>query len=98
VLNKQLKVNDSVLQAGIISAFSLWNYSQIQPEVLQALGFSSAGYPTNFLICRISTLSDGALTRLSGYVAEQQVAEHLKAQGHHVVFPEKANQMGYDYL
>ena len=100
VLNKQLKVNDSVLQAGIISAFSLWNYSQIQPEVLQALGFSSAGYPTNFfdLQDKASTLSDGALTRLSGYVAEQQVAEHLKAQGHHVVFPEKANQMGYDLL
>ena len=100
VLNKQLKVNDSVLQAGIISAFSLWNYSQIQPEVLQALRFSSAGHPTDFfdLQNKVSNLSDGALTRLSGYVAEQQVAEHLKAQGHHVIFPEKSNQMGYDLL
>lgn len=98
VLKDQSRIEDSLLQAGVISAFSLWNYSQIQPEVLQALGFSSAGHPTNFfdLQDKASTLSEGAITRLSGYVAEQQVAEHLKAQGHHVTFPDKANQMGYD--
>ncbi len=100
ILKDQSKIEDSLLQAGIISTFSLWNYSQIQPEVLHALGFSSAGQPTNFFDLRdkASTLSDGALIRLSGYVAEQQVAEHLKAQGHHVVFPETSNQMGYDLL
>lgn len=100
ILKDQSKIEDSLLQAGAISAFSLWNYSQIQPEVLQALGFSSAGHPTDFfdLQNKVSNLSDGALTRLSGYVAEQQVAEHLKAQGHHVIFPEKSNQMGYDLL
>ena len=100
ILKDRTKIEDSLLQAGLISAFSLWNYSQIQPEVLKALGFSSAGHPTDFfdLQDKASTLSNGALTRLSGYVAEQQVAEHLKAQGHHVVFPEKANQMGYDLL
>lgn len=100
ILKDQAKIEDSLLQAGAISVFSLWNYSQIQPEVLQALKFSSAGHPTDFfdLQDKVSNLSDGAFTRLFGYVAEQQVAEHLKAQGHHVIFPEKSNQMGYDLL
>lgn len=38
------------------------------------------------------------MTRLAGYVAEQQVALDLTRQGHEVEFPATPNQPGYDLL
>lgn len=80
----------------------LWNYSQIDKSVLNALTFTSKGQPESF-----STLQDiaektldstGAITRLSGYIAEQQVAYNLVQEGHTVEFPTTANQEGFDLV
>ncbi|MFX6540423.1 glycine zipper family protein, partial [Acinetobacter baumannii] len=87
------------------SAYSLgliWDYAHIDPSVLDALSFASKGNPEN-----LNTLQDisantldsaGAVTRLTGYVAEQQVALNLQQQGHTVEFPDSANQAGYDLI
>lgn len=97
--NKNL-VDEHIFQASTLSAFMLWSYSQVDTQVLDAIRFSSADKPSDFfdLKDRISDLSQGAITRLSGYVAEQQVALNLQQQGHHVQFPEKSNQEGFDLL
>ena len=39
---------------------------------------------------------DGLHSELQGYVAEQLAAEHLQAHGHDVVFPDSANNPGWD--
>ncbi|HRQ44909.1 MAG TPA: hypothetical protein PLB12_11235 [Candidatus Goldiibacteriota bacterium] len=40
--------------------------------------------------------NDGVITSMQGHVAEQVVADHLREAGHDVVFPDTANQQGYD--
>lgn len=80
----------------------LWNYSQIDISVLNALTFTSKGQPENFStlqsIAETTLDSVGAMTRLSGYVAEQQVAYNLVQEGHTVEFPTTANQEGFDLV
>lgn len=100
VLKKRNLVDDTILNVSTVSALMLWNYSQIDTTVLDALSFSSASHPLDFFdIQKVgSSLSEGAMTRLSGYVAEQQVALNLQQQGYHVQFPDKANQQGFDLL
>jgi len=100
IFNKKKSVDEYLFQASTISALMFWNYSQIEPTVLDALSFASAGKPTNFfdLQEKGSGLSEDAIIRLSGYVAEQQVALNLQQQGHHVQFPDKSNQEGFDLL
>ncbi|WDM39569.1 glycine zipper family protein [Acinetobacter nosocomialis] len=101
-------LSDQGLKVGVgltASAYSLgliWDYAHIDPSVLDALSFASKGNPEN-----LNTLQDisantldsaGAVTRLTGYVAEQQVALNLQQQGHTVEFPDSANQAGYDLI
>lgn len=80
----------------------LWNYSQIDMTVLNALTFASKGQPEQFAtlqeIAGTTLESVGTMIRLSGYVAEQQVAYNLIQQGHTVEFPDTANQVGFDLL
>lgn len=80
----------------------LWSYAQIDSTVLNALSFASKGQPEQFTtlqdIAGATLDSAGAMTRLSGYVAEQQVAYNLTQQGHTVEFPDTANQVGFDLI
>lgn len=90
------------LSATVYSLGLIWNYAHIEPSVLGALTFASKGNPESFNTLQdvsASTLgSADAMNRLSGYVAEQQVAYNLQAQGHIVEFPTTANQAGYDLI
>lgn len=85
-----------------VSASMLWTYSQIDSSVLNALTFASAGNPSNFFELQsiaLDTLDKvGAVTRLSGYVAEQQTALELTKMGQVVEFPDSPTQAGYDLL
>lgn len=89
----------------VASTYSLgliWDYAHIDSSVLDALTFASKGNPDNFSILQdlsSTTLEKaGAIKRLSGYVAEQQVAYNLHQQGYIVEFPNNANQPGYDLI
>ena len=85
-----------------ITTGMLWTYSQIDVSVLDAITFSSKGAPSSFNelqeVGAETINSAGAITRLTGYVAEQQVALNLVRQGHIVELPESANQAGWDLL
>ncbi|MCC6752145.1 MAG: hypothetical protein IT371_31125 [Deltaproteobacteria bacterium] len=93
---------EAAVAAAAISVGGLWNLAQIDNTVLQAMTFSSAGSPESFWRLRevadVYDGSDGALTRLSGYVAEQQVAADLAREGHLVEFPSGPTQPGWDLL
>lgn len=106
VLKKFLSDKGLKLGAGAAaSAYTLgliWDYSHIDPAFLQALSFASRGNPENLNalqdISADALEKSGAVTRLSGYVAEQQVAMNLQQQGHVVELPTSANQVGYDLI
>lgn len=93
---------EAAVVGGTLTLGGLWALSQIDRTVLDALTFSSAGHPDSFW--RLRDIADGmegsggAATRLSGYVAEQQVALDLSRAGHEVEFPSSASQPGYDLL
>lgn len=107
---KELKkiLSDKGLNLGVgvaASAYTLgliWDYSHIDPAVLQALSFASKGNPENLNalqdISADALEKSQAVTRLSGYVAEQEVAMNLQQQGHVVELPTNANQAGYDLI
>ncbi len=88
--------------AGALTLEGLWTLSQIDDSVLDAMTFASAGTPDTFW--RLQDLaesydgSQGAIARLAGYVAEQQVATDLIREGHIVTFPEGPIQPGWDLL
>lgn len=88
--------------AGTLSVGGFWTLAQIDDTVLKAMTFSSAGNPDSFWrlreIARGYEDSQGAITRLSGYVAEQQVAVDLTREGHVVEFPEGPTEPGWDLL
>lgn len=94
--------HEGAVTAGALTAGGLWTLAQIDDSVLDAISFSSAGNPEGFWqlrdIARTMDGSAGATTRLSGYVAEQQVAIDLARNGHMVEFPDTASQPGYDLL
>lgn len=109
-INKELekllsnKQRDAAITAmGLsITGSMIWTYSQIDRTVLDAISFASAGNPDNFFdlqeIAKEAIGSEGAITRLTGYVAEQKVAFDLASSGQTVEFPDAANQVGYDLL
>ena len=95
----------TIAMGAAASGYSLgliWDYAHIDHSVLDALTFASKGNPENFSTLQdisVTTLEKaGAVTRLSGYVAEQQVAYNLHQQGYVVEFPKDANQAGYDLI
>lgn len=85
-----------------ISLGMLWTYSQIDSQVLNAITFSSQNNPTDFSdlqdIANNISHSEGALNRLTGYVAEQQVAINLIRSGHTVETANTSTQRGWDLL
>ncbi len=101
-------LSDKGLNSGAVTAASaytiglVWDYSHIDPTFIQALSFASKGNPENLNalqnISADALEKTGAATRLSGYVAEQQVAMNLQSQGHVVELPTNANQAGYDLI
>ncbi|MCF0263426.1 glycine zipper family protein [Acinetobacter guillouiae] len=101
LLDQWLKVGGG-LTASAYSLGLIWDYAHIDQSVLDALSFASKGNPENFNTLQdISTNtldSTGAMTRLTGYVAEQQAALNLQQQGYTVEFPDSANQAGYDLI
>lgn len=105
-LNHLLKQKSTQQEAAItalgLSIGSLWTYSQINPQVLDAISFASKGSPDEFGdlqdIGEHTLQSAGAITRLTGYVAEQQVAMNLIREGHTVALPDSATQVGWDLL
>lgn len=88
--------------AGALSIGGFWTLAQIDDTVLAAMTFSSAGNPESFWrlreIADSANDSQGAVTRLSGYVAEQQVAVDLAREGHVVEFPDGPAEPGWDLL
>lgn len=102
LLKQKLPQHESAITALGLSAGSLWTYSQIDPTLLDAISFASSGSPDGFKdiqdIGEHTLQSVGATTRLTGYVAEQQVAINLVREGHTVSMPDTANQVGWDLL
>mgnify|MGYP002712610942 CR=1 FL=1 len=102
LLKPKLSQHEAAITASGLSLGMLWTYSQIDTQVLDAISFASAGSPTAFSdlqdISEQALDSAGAITRLSGYIAEQQVALNLVRRGHHVEMPDTSNQVGWDLL
>lgn len=102
LLKQKLPQHEATITALGLTAGSLWTYSQIDPTVLDAITFASSGSPDTFQdiqdIGEQTLQSVGATTRLTGYVAEQQVAMNLIREGHTVAMPDTANQVGLDLL
>lgn len=102
LLKQKIPEHEAAIIALGLTAGSLWMYSQIDDKVLDAISFASTGNPEDFgdlqNIGEHTLGSAGAVTRLSGYVAEQQVALDLVREGHVVEVPATANQAGYDLL
>lgn len=93
---------EAAVVSGALTVGGLWTLAQIDGTVLDAMTFASAGNPDSFWRLRevAEGMEDnvGAATRLSGYVAEQQVALDLASGGHVVEFPEDSNQAGFDLI
>jgi tetratricopeptide (TPR) repeat protein len=102
LLKQKLPDHEAAITALGLTAGSLWTYSQIDDNVLNAISFASSDAPDSFAdlqdIGEHTLESAGAITRLSGYVAEQQVALDLVREGHVVEVPATANQAGWDLL
>lgn len=102
LLKKGYPEYEALISSLGITTGMLWTYSQIDASVLDAITFSSKGAPGSFNeLQEVGTEtinSTGAITRLTGYVAEQQVALNLVRQGHIVELPESSNQEGWDLL
>jgi hypothetical protein len=93
---------EAAVTGGTVSLGAVWTLSRIDGTVLDALSFSSSGQPDSFWTLR-EVAGDtidraGAVTRLQGYVAEQQVALDLAREGHQVEFPAGPGQAGWDLL
>ncbi|RZF51224.1 hypothetical protein EXE30_11660 [Acinetobacter halotolerans] len=105
-LQKILTGRDLKLVRGIHPAhYSLgfiWNYLHINPLVLDALVSASKGHPDAFYNLKQIPASDydhdAAVSRLSSYLAKQQVAYNLSQQGHSIEFAEHSHLAGFDLI
>ncbi|QVY62463.1 hypothetical protein [Cytobacillus gottheilii] len=103
----------SLKEAGIIGAAgslpSLYYLNEIDGNVYDAMQFAFTDDLTNFhalhnyvedkyISIFDSNSAEGWITRLEGYVTEQYAADVLTDLGHHVEFPDQANQQGYDLI
>ena len=91
--------------SGLVLGEVLYDYIRINPEVVHAVEFSrSADVDSVLSFARFADTKadlsgaslDGLHSELQGYVAEQLAAEHLESQGHDIVFPDSANNPGWD--
>jgi hypothetical protein len=102
---------EGALASLLIPAQALWELSRIDPSVMDGISAASArigGAPSvdntyaDFL--QYISANDGMLTnegflsRLLGYVGEQQAADALEIQGRTVEFATVANNPGWDLL
>jgi hypothetical protein len=82
-----------------------WILSRIDPTVLNAMTFASAGHPESFW--RLKEIAEqiqsaeglshlGHVSRLQGYVAEQSVMLHLVREGHQVEPARSPTEQGWD--
>ncbi|MCH7337837.1 hypothetical protein [Acinetobacter sp. NIPH 2699] len=105
-LQKILTGRDLKLLSGIHPAhYSLgfiWNYLHINPLVLDALVTASKGHPDAFYNLKQIPAPDydhdAAVSRLSSYLAKQQVAYNLSQQGHTIEFAEHSHLAGFDLI
>ncbi len=96
---------EDVAYAGLTLSDFLYDYIRIDPEVVRGVEFARAGDVDSVLsFARFADTKadltgaslDGLHSELQGYVAEQIEAHHLIAQGHDVLFPDTANNPGWD--
>ncbi len=96
-------IGDSV----IAGANVFYQYMCIDNHVYEGISRLSGESIDNFsdLSAKVHTysndyqgLTEGALNKLKGSVAESHVAEHFKEAGVEVVWPESSNQEGWDLL
>ncbi len=107
---EKIKLNLNTAEQGVIGGFlsasTIWEYIQIDPNVIKAIDFSYTNEDS--WAGRVVTAKDildkdgdsltGALHRLNGYTAEQQVAMHYSANGYIVDTAETANEEGWDLI
>ncbi len=93
--------------AGLTLGDFLYDYIRIAPEVVRGVEFArSADVDSILSFARFAdaktdltgTSLAGLHANLQGYVAEQIEAHHLMAQGHDVLFPDAANNPGWDLM
>ncbi len=92
----------------VTSAEFVWSWMAIDPDLVAAASFAStdsirngidfAWYVHQHYDSLSSAAKEGFLNRLSGYYAEQQVADILSQAGHVVQFAETANQPVWDLV
>lgn len=101
----QMSPAEDVAYAGLTLGVFLYNYIRIDPEVVKGVEFARAADVDSVLsFARFTDTKadltgarlDGLHSELQGYVAEQIEAHHLIAQGHDVMFPDTANNPGWD--
>jgi hypothetical protein len=98
---RELKLVSGVNAANYSLGF-IWNYLQINPLVLDALVAASKGNPDAFYNLKQIPAPDydheAALSRVSSYLAKQQVAYNLSQQGHTIEFAEHSHLAGFDLI
>lgn len=103
--NRQMPLAENIAYAGLTLGNFLYDYIRIDPEVVRGVEFARAADVDSVLsFARFADTKgdltgaslDGLHSELQGYVAEQIEAHHLIAQGHDVLFPDTANNPGWD--
>ena len=103
--NRQMPLAEDGAYAGLTLGDFLYDYIRIDPEVVRGVEFARAADVDSVLsFARFADTKadlsgaslDGLHSELQGYVAEQIEAHHLIAQGHDVLFPDTANNPGWD--
>ena len=103
----QSRIAEDISYAGLTLGNFLYDYIRIDPEVVRGVEFARAADVDGVLsFARFADTKadmtgaslEGFHSQLQGYVAEQVVAHHLVAQGHDVLFPEAANNPGWDLM
>lgn len=99
---------DEAAIAGATAVSFAWEWSRIDPNVLDAIDFAAAK-DLDSVIERVHHLGsaiqgresaslEGVLERLKGYVGEQVAHERLVALGHDVEMAQTSNQEGWDLI
>ena len=99
-------IGDSII-AGVAGANVFHQYMCVDDHVYEGISRLSGENIDNFsdLSAKLETyshdsqgLTEGALNKLKGHVAESHAAKHFEEAGIEVVWPETSNQEGWDLL
>lgn len=99
---------DAEAAAAVPAANAVWQWTQIDPQFVQSVDFSHTAEVDshldlmNLLADRYTDLEGashtGAVSRLKGYLFEEQAHEHLQElHGSSVTRPDASNNPGYDF-